>query len=961
MKHLISRRYILRVLTVLLTISLGAFVVTRFSAAASAVLFGSQTAQKGAITARAENLDEPWIKLQPSRSVGANYRDATERKDGAAQIESATRSLDGARTLSLASNDFNADGFPDLICGYATSSGGLVSIQRGNPASYAPEDPAVLRGIGRQEFPDPFFPDAGYVELPERPDFLGTVDFNRDGQMDIVAATRGSDGMYLLAGDGHGGFAPPQRIALPGVITAMTTGKIDQADGTTSVILGLDVSGGSALMIYEGTRSLLETTPAVHSLPAEPTSLAVGRLDDDQFDDVGIVAGGQVFILHGHGQSDSDHIFEDRMAGKIEALNLPFAVQGMGVGTFIWSRDGAQQMALLGDDGAVHIAAHGQLDTRPFTAAEVFQKRQALEETRAEMEVASREGRAFMVTESERPAPKSWSVVEDLATPAAKSFAATAAGSDSAQSLASPILLSTRISTLPSDDLLIMNPAAGEFQISYNESSRPGVAQADLASPQRSAVELDAGSEPVAVLPMRVSVDGRPGLVVMTKDSSAPHIIFPMATVTYHVTGLPDNTVACSPVVANASLCSSLREAIIESNANAGADTIVFDLNGTFTLSITSAGGNENAAATRDLDVNDSLTITGNGSANTIISTSYNSTCGDCKVFGVNQTGGFNNLTISFTGMTIQNGVNNGTCGSFFDTGGGVDFFLTGTTVAGNSYSITNSVIKNNQIVANCAESHGGGLNVDSTGQAIIGGNNIGTVTLTGDTFQGNSATHEGGGLTLAADKHDVTMSNCTVGGPLVANGNQSGGTAGVGGGIWTRHSFGGTVTINGGSFQNNKASSTPLNANGSGGAITISGNQVTNIGVTSGVTFTDNSALESGGGTAASDGGAINIANLGAAGVTGGTQISNSTISNNHADNGTSAQGGGIYFNAKYSATISNCTISSNTSGRGAGVFNGGSGGPQTLTIDTGSIISSNAATGSGGGVANIDSLAAT
>jgi len=268
MKHLISRRYILRVLTVLLTISLGAFVVTRFSAAASAVLFGSQTAPKGAITARAENLDEPWIKLQPSRSVGANYRDATARKDGGVQTESATRSLDGARPLSLASNDFNADGFPDLICGYATSSGGLVSIQRGNPASYAPEDPAVLRGIGRQEFPDPFFPDAGYVELPERPDFLGTVDFNRDGQMDIVAATRGSDGMYLLAGDGHGGFAPPQRIAMPGVVTAMITGKIDQADGTTSVILGLDVSGGSALMIYEGTRSLLETTPAVHSLPA---------------------------------------------------------------------------------------------------------------------------------------------------------------------------------------------------------------------------------------------------------------------------------------------------------------------------------------------------------------------------------------------------------------------------------------------------------------------------------------------------------------------------------------------------------------------------------------------------------------------------------------------------------------------------------------------------------------------
>src|SRR5205823_5272013 len=82
-------------------------------------------------------------------------------------------------------------------------------------------------------------------------------------------------------------------------------------------------------------------------------------------------------------------------------------------------------------------------------------------------------------------------------------------------------------------------------------------------------------------------------------------------------------------------------------------------------------------------------------------------------------------------------------------------------------------------------------------------------------------------------------------------------------------------------------------------------------------------------GGTAASLGGAIAINNLGVAGVTGSTQISNSTISLNHADNGTAAQGGGIYFNAKYSGTVSNCTIGSaangNTSARGAGVFNGG------------------------------------
>jgi len=49
-------------------------------------------------------------------------------------------------------------------------------------------------------------------------------------------------------------------------------------------------------------------------------------------------------------------------------------------------------------------------------------------------------------------------------------------------------------------------------------------------------------------------------------------------------------------------------------------------------------------------------------------------------------------------------------------------------------------------------------------------------------------------------------MTNCTVGGPLVANGNQSGGTAGSRGGIWTPAFLRGHTEINGGSFQNNKA-----------------------------------------------------------------------------------------------------------------------------------------------------------
>ncbi len=113
----------------------------------------------------------------------------------------------------------------------------------------------------------------------------------------------------------------------------------------------------------------------------------------------------------------------------------------------------------------------------------------------------------------------------------------------------------------------------------------------------------------------------------------------------------------------------SLRSAVIASNANGvGADIITLGT-GTYLLSISSGGTAENAAMSGDLDINGSLTINGNGSANTIVSTNYDSTCGDGKVFGVNQTGGFSGLTVSFNGLTIQNGFNNGAnfVGTFFN------------------------------------------------------------------------------------------------------------------------------------------------------------------------------------------------------------------------------------------------------------------------------------------------------
>ncbi|MDH3303714.1 MAG: CSLREA domain-containing protein, partial [Gammaproteobacteria bacterium] len=60
----------------------------------------------------------------------------------------------------------------------------------------------------------------------------------------------------------------------------------------------------------------------------------------------------------------------------------------------------------------------------------------------------------------------------------------------------------------------------------------------------------------------------------------------------------------------------SLREAIVAANTSGGSDTVSVPA-GTYNLSITGTG--ENAAATGDLDISDTLTLTGAGAASTII------------------------------------------------------------------------------------------------------------------------------------------------------------------------------------------------------------------------------------------------------------------------------------------------------------------------------------------------------
>ena len=298
---------------------------------------------------------------------------------------------------------------------------------------------------------------------------------------------------------------------------------------------------------------------------------------------------------------------------------------------------------------------------------------------------------------------------------------------------------------------------------------------------------------------------------------AGPLKLSPMAptSMTFVVNTTNDTLLAGACAAATPGQC-SLREAIVEANANPGADII--DASGVAgTINLTGALP----------DITEGVTITGPGAS---LLTVRRSTGGDYRIFKVT-TGG----TVTFFGLTISNG--NAGFSPVGEMGGGI------VNTFGGTVSVTNCAISGNRI-GNFGE--GGGIanhgkmqitNSTITGNLIDGGSfgggggggifNDGTMDITGSTISGNVVKANGGGggivnsgtldvtnstisgnsTTIAglgggiANTGTLNVINSTITGNIVGSGGAGGG---VGGGI---SNGGGTVTVNNSTISGNSAS----------------------------------------------------------------------------------------------------------------------------------------------------------
>lgn len=782
-------------------------------------------------------------------------RDAQQiavRHVGSAQ---SVQAIASAQPLALAEGDFDADGVEDVVVGYASPNGGILALHRGNLDAFAPQSAFSFRAIGRGDFPSPFMRTARLFDLPVRPDFVQVGSFNGEGYPDVVIAARGDSSLYLLANDGKGNFAAPKAINVGGPITTLSVGDFGPHGVYSKLLVGIGDHSGYYLMVYTGSQNGLGGL-SVLPLRGPASNIVFGAFGGGS--DAVFISGGKVVILHASSM-------------RQEMLSLPVTARSLALGSFIWDRNPQQQIAILGSDGSVHIAAHSEFDPRAYTT----------EELRA-IARARRAGQPNPLASLQTGPSNGWKIVE--------SFRGVASSGEA-------VLLRTRISDHGADDVMVLDPSRQEMTLIAHPDLAPGAT--DFMSAEISSRPYN--GSPLAAIAMRTNVDGRPGVIAIHQGQVAPSVMMPLPDPTFTVNTTSDGVFPGACAAGTANEC-TLREAVIEANATPGMDTIMIPT-GTYTLTIPRAATPVYDARTGTLDVTDSVNIIGAGQNSTIIQGGTvgvpGTPNGVDKVFSFNQDiTAFTNATVSVSNLTIQNGFNRGNT-AIEDGWGGAFDFDTGTSGA-NTLTITNVTLKNNTLT----DGEGGGFAIFNTN----GGS--GTATFSNCMVENNiiaptstNGTANGGGGFVAIPAN-MTMTNCTVSGNQA---NTANGVSPVGGGLELLGQLGQAVTsIHASTISGNSAG-------GNGGGIF----GTTTLQIDQSSIISNNS-----GGTS----GAANNDEGGGLWFNGNNStVTETTITGNSAGNSTVGSGGGIFVNGSSGGalTVSFSRLTNNTAETGSNLGN--------------------------------------
>jgi uncharacterized repeat protein (TIGR01451 family) len=733
---------------------------------------------------------KPFVNAQSVRPLKLSY---TGKADAVAALQA------GAKPVSLTSADFDDDGAPDLVAGYSTAKGGVITLTRGNPDAFAPKDTSWYAKAAQGNVPPTFLTTSTAFSLAGSPDFLAAADFDGDGNKDLLVGTRGG-GLYFLAGDGHGNLAAPSQIALPGTLSALAVNSAGH------VATGVENRGIAQLLIFAPQSTGGFSQPvATRSLSAPATSMEWGQLAINT-SDLAVAAGNSVVVFYSAINSGA----------QSETIDLPFHVQALTIGDFIWNRDGRMQIAALGDDGAVHILQHGTLDTRPLTNADIPGRR------------ARMAAKASSQPAQDPTSLGAWSDVKQLA-----------GATTSTAGVASQAMLQvSHMVPAATSGLMVLDGAQRQVSILNTSVDTLAGTSASTSAAAAGAQSMAISAAPVAAHALPPMLNGRRTLVVLTSSSLAPIAMDSPPDPTFDVTWQndEDDVSACLPAAnggsgattgAGADNHLSLREAICEANNSGGGAAYTINVPaGTYNLNLSTGGlqtplpcvcpndywTGETGEIYVGTTAGETFTIMGMGTtpADTVI----NQEDGIDRIFeeDVNVKG---NVPLTIENMTLSGG----NCVHYFafppgdcSEGGGAVF---AGGLAGDDLTIKSVVMENNTAGGQCVGGCGTGPYI-LTGYGGAVAYDGGTFMISGSTFSTNNAVASGvGGVgsggAVYLEEADFGSGNLTV-----TSSTFTGNTSGVGGGLELQVAQGALAMISGSTFTGNKAQE----SGGAGGAI---------------------------------------------------------------------------------------------------------------------------------------------
>ncbi|MEO8434758.1 MAG: Calx-beta domain-containing protein [Pyrinomonadaceae bacterium] len=479
--HLVLGRS-LRGQTKLLTAAVATLVVFGALAAARSYLSVAPAPDRQTTFQRARLSERASLRAAGRGASGLSLRDGHELLSaykGPAELQRALAQNE-AHARSLASADFDEDGVSDLAGGYAYGNGGIVTVHRGNADSiYANAPEAQARKANGTFTAAPFLSPALAIEIATPADFLGAGDFDADGHWDIVSASRGSESLWFLAGDGKGNFGAGREVSLGGHLTAFETGEINRRDGLTDIVVGVVGPRGNEALVFEGSEGALKSKPEAFDLPASATSFALGQFGEHYAFDLAIAAGNELVLVEGRDRklSLSGKERAEVSTAQRSSRAFDFTLRSIAAGNF--GGDLREDLALLAEDGDLHFLNQTAMRSGGKTSARPLRK---------------------------------WPLESgpDYSWPGATQ------------------LLCARVTSAAWDDLVVLDTSGRQLQVISRGSNNKNETQKGLEAatlPALGITSLAVDGEPLAALPMRLDVDGLSDLVVLQSGSAAATVV----------------------------------------------------------------------------------------------------------------------------------------------------------------------------------------------------------------------------------------------------------------------------------------------------------------------------------------------------------------------------------------------------------------------------------------------------